>query len=196
MKKRIGVFCGSSLGNNPAFAVAARQLGEIIAQQGDVLVYGAGNIGLMGIVADAALNKGGHVIGIMPHHLAKYEIVHQGLQDLQLVDTMMERKTALIEQSDVFIALPGGFGTLDELSEVITWNQLKLIEKPVGILNTDGYYDHLLAFIDRAVADGLIRSEHRDSIVVDTHPEELLRKLNAFEGVEMEQWIKDIKSEK
>jgi uncharacterized protein (TIGR00730 family) len=196
MNKKIGVFCGSSLGTNTAFADAAEALGEAIVKNGDELIYGGGNIGLMGVIADKVLELGGKVRGIMPKHLAAHEIAHRKIQDLQLVETMMERKELLIKQSDMFVALPGGFGTLDESSEVITWNQLKLIQKPFGILNTDGFYDHLLAFIDRAVADKLIRKEHRDSLFVGDNPEELLEKLTGFKGVSMEKWVEDIKAEK
>lgn len=196
MNKKIGVFCGSSLGSNTAFADAAEALGEAIVKNGDELVYGGGNIGLMGVIADKVLELGGKVTGIMPNHLAAHEIAHRNIQDLQLVETMMERKELLIRQSDVFVALPGGFGTLDESSEVITWNQLKLIQKPFGILNTDGFYDHLLGFIDRAVADKLIRKEHRDSIFAEENPEILLEKLIDFKGVSVEKWVQDIKAEK
>lgn len=196
MNKKIGVFCGSSLGSNTAFADAAEALGTAIVKNGDELVYGGGNIGLMGVIADKVLELGGKVTGIMPGHLAAHEIAHRDIQDLQLVETMMERKELLIKQSDVFVALPGGFGTLDESSEVITWNQLKLIQKPFGILNTDGFYDHLLAFIDRAVEDKLIRKEHRDSIFAEKNPEVLLGKLTEFKGISMEKWVEDIKAEK
>lgn len=196
MNKKIGVFCGSSLGSNTAFADAAEALGEAIVKNGNELVYGGGNIGLMGVIADKVLELGGKVTGIMPRHLAAHEIAHRDIQDLQLVETMMERKELLINQSDMFVAMPGGFGTLDESSEVITWNQLKLIEKPFGLLNVDGFYDHLLAFIDRAVSDKLIRQEHRNSIAVDDNPRKLLQKLDASEGVTMDKWIRDIKAEK
>ncbi len=196
MNKKIGVFCGSSLGSNTAFADAAEALGAAIVKNGDELVYGGGNIGLMGVIADKVLELGGKVTGIMPGHLAAHEIAHRKIQDLQLVETMMERKELLIKQSDVFVALPGGFGTLDESSEVITWNQLKLIQKPFGILNTNGFYDHLLAFIDRAVEDKLIRKEHRDSIFTEENPEVLLGKLTEFKGISMEKWVEDIKAEK
>lgn len=196
MNKKIGVFCGSSLGANMAFADAAEALGEAIVKNGNELIYGGGNIGLMGVIADKVLELGGKVTGIMPKHLAAHEIAHRKIQDLQLVESMMERKELLIKQSDVFVALPGGFGTLDESSEVITWNQLKLIQKPFGILNTAGFYDHLLAFIDRAVEDKLIRKEHRDSIFAEEKAEVLLEKLIDFKGVSVEKWVEDIKAEK
>jgi len=196
MKSRICVFCGSSLGSNPTYVTAAEALGDAIAHNGYNLVYGGGNIGLMGVIADKVLEEGGHVSGIMPEHLAAHEIAHRNIQDLQLVEDMMERKKALIAQSDMFIAMPGGFGTLDELSEVITWNQLRLIEKPVGLLNVNGFFDHLLAFINRAVEDNLIRQEHQDSIVIEQDPNQLLSGLKNTQSVTMEKWIRDIKSEK
>ena len=196
MKSRICVFCGSSLGSNPSYVAAAEALGEAIAHNGYSLVYGGGNIGLMGVIADKVLDGGGHVTGIMPEHLAAHEIAHRNIQDLQLVEDMMERKKALIAQSDMFIAMPGGFGTLDELSEVITWNQLKLIEKPVGLLNVNGFFDHLLAFINRAVEDNLIRQEHQDSIVIEQDPNQLLSGLKNTQSVTMEKWIRDIKTKK
>ena len=196
MKSGICVFCGSSLGSNPAFVRAAEALGEAIVNNGYSLVYGGGNIGLMGVIADKVLDCGGYVTGIMPEHLAAHEIAHRKIQDLQLVEDMMERKKALIAQSDMFVAMPGGFGTLDETSEVITWNQLKLIDKPVGLLNVNGFFDHLRAFINRATEDRLIREEHRDSIVVEENPVKLLAGLKNTKSVPMEKWIRDIKSEK
>lgn len=194
MLKKICVFCGSSIGNN-AFAEAAEELAEEMVRRDMELIYGGGNIGLMGIIADRMLAAGGRVTGIMPQHLADHEIAHQKIHDLKIVDSMMERKKLLLEMSGAFIALPGGFGTLDEMSEAITWNQLKLMRKPVGFLNINKYYDHLIAFLDHAVEEGLIRREHRDSIIVEDLPEKILDRLKAFEGFPMDKWIRDIKSE-
>jgi len=196
MLNKICVFCGSSMGNKPAYADAAEQLGKEIAARKMELVYGGGNIGLMGIIADEVLARKGKVTGVMPQHLVDHEIAHQHIRELKIVNDMMERKKVLLEMSDAFIALPGGFGTLDEMSEAITWNQLKLMQKPVGFLNIDGYYDHLIAFIDRATEDSLIRREHRDSIMIASDPIELLSSLKSFEGFSMEKWIRDVKSEK
>jgi len=195
MIKSVCVFCGSSLGNNKLYIEAAEKLGVYLAEKKITLVYGGGNIGLMGVIADAALKNGGKVIGVMPGHLAKHEIAHTGLTEFFVTDDMMERKKKLIEISDAFISMPGGFGTLDESSEVLTWNQLRLIQKPFGLLNVDGYYDDLLKFIDRGVRDLLIRKEHQKSIFVDEDPITLMNKLGYFEPVEMEKWISDIKAE-
>lgn len=196
MLNKICVFCGSSMGKDPAYADAAEQLGKEIATRHMELVYGGGNIGLMGIIADTVLAHKGKVTGIMPRHLVDLEIAHQQIQELKIVNDMMERKKLLLEISDAFIAMPGGFGTLDEMSEAITWNQLKLMHKPVGLLNTDGYYDHLIAFIKRATEDSLIRPEHRDSIIIASDPIELISSLKTFEGFSMDKWIRDVKSEK
>ena len=196
MVYRICVFCGSSIGNNAAYAAAAEALGREIAGKNYELVYGGGNIGLMGIIADKVLEEGGRVIGVMPQHLADHEIAHENLHELKIVDDMMQRKKVLLELSDAFIAMPGGFGTLDEISEAITWNQLKLMNKPVGFLNTEGYFDQLMAFIERATDDALIRKEHRDTLILEKDPTKILNKLQSFEGTSMDKWIRDIKSEK
>ncbi|MEA3504233.1 MAG: TIGR00730 family Rossman fold protein [Bacteroidota bacterium] len=194
MIKSICVFCGSSIGNNPLYADAAEKLGILLAENNITLVYGGGNIGLMGIIADAALKNGGKVIGVMPGHLAEHEIAHTGLTEFYVTDNMMDRKKKLIEISDAFISMPGGFGTLDESAEVLTWNQLHLIHKPFGLLNIDGYFDGLLQFVNRGVQDSLIREEHKKSIFVDDNPEKLVNKLGFFAPVEMEKWISDIKA--
>lgn len=196
MLEKVCVFCGSSIGNNSSYAKAAESLGSEIAQRGLELVYGGGNIGLMGLIADRVLEKGGKVTGVMPQHLVDYEIAHQYINELKIVETMMERKKLLMELSDGFIALPGGFGTLDEISDVITWNQLKLMNKPMGFLNVEGFYDHLSAYIKRAVDDALIRQEHSEKIIFEEDPGKILDRLKTFEGFAMDKWINDIKSEK
>lgn len=196
MLEKVCVFCGSSIGNNKSYGNAAEDLGSEIAQRGLELVYGGGNVGLMGAIADRVLEKGGKVTGVMPQHLADYEIAHQHITELKIVKTMMERKKMLMELSDVFIALPGGFGTLDEMSEVITWNQLKLMNKPMGFLNVEGFYDHLSAYIKRAVDDALIRQEHSEKIIFEEDSGKILDRLKSFEGFAMDKWIDDIKSEK
>ncbi|MCF8230910.1 MAG: TIGR00730 family Rossman fold protein [Bacteroidales bacterium] len=196
MVEKICVFCGSSIGNNKSYAAAAEALGSEIARKDMELVYGGGNVGLMGAIADRVLEKGGKVTGVMPQHLADYEIAHQHITELKIVKTMMERKKMLMEMSDAFIALPGGFGTLDEISEVITWNQLKIMSKPMGFLNVKGFYDHLLKFIERATDDALIRQEHIDKVIFEEEPARILDCLKTFEGFTMDKWIDDIKSEK
>jgi hypothetical protein len=154
--KRICVFCGSHVGNDEAYARMARDTAEKIVRAGYGIVYGGGSIGLMGIVADTALACGGEVIGVIPHALARTEIAHEGLTELHLVSTMHERKAMMDEASDAFIALPGGFGTMDEFCEVLTWRQLRILDKPIGLLNYRGYYDALLALFDSMVREGFI----------------------------------------
>lgn len=175
--RAIGVFCGSSVGGERAYTQAAWQLGELLAKQDITLVYGGAQIGLMGSVADAALAAGGRVIGVMPRLLIDKELGHHDLTELRVVDTMAERKEVMMSLADAFIALPGGIGTLDELFEVWTANQLGLQNKPCGLLNTLGYFDHLLHFLDRAVADGFLRPAHREVLHLHHQPEPLLERL-------------------
>ncbi len=164
--RRVGVYCGSSFGNNPAFRAEARALGEAIAKAGLGLVYGGASVGLMGAVADAALAAGGEVIGVLPEVLNGKEIAHTGLTALELVPTMHERKARMHALADGFIALPGGYGTLDELLEAVTWAQLRLHEKPCVLVNTAGYWNGLLAFLDSAVAAGFLKAENRELLKV------------------------------
>jgi uncharacterized protein (TIGR00730 family) len=175
----IGVFCGSSSGANAAYGAAARQTGELIARRGMTLVYGGGRVGLMGALADAALAAGGTVIGVIPQMLRNREIAHVGLSELRVVGTLAERKTVMGELSDAFIALPGGLGTLDELFEVWTWNQLKLQDKPCGLLNVQGYFDPLLEFLNDTVREGFVRQSSRELLTVSTSAEELLERFFA-----------------
>ena len=157
----ICVFCGANPGDDPAFMRAAAELGEAIAGSHHALVYGGGRVGLMGAVADAALRAGGDVVGFIPQALVDREIAHRGLTELVVTGSMHTRKAAMADRSDAFIALPGGFGTLEEVLEVLTWNQLGIVSKPVALLNVNGYFDALLAFIDHAVVAGLIKPAHR-----------------------------------
>lgn len=166
MLKRVCVFCGANSGIRPVFAEAARQLACELADRGMGVVYGGGNVGLMGEVADAALGSGAEVIGVIPRSLVDRELAHAGLSALHIVGTMHERKALMADLSDAFIALPGGFGTLDEYFEVLTWAQLGLHAKPCGLLNVNGYFDHLLAFLDRAVTEGLLQARNRDMFCV------------------------------
>jgi uncharacterized protein (TIGR00730 family) len=168
------VFCGSSTGNRPEYVEAARRLGLEIARRGLTLVYGAGDIGLMGVLADAVLEAGGKVVGVIPHSLMERELGHEGLTELHVVSTMHERKALMADRSDAFIALPGGYGTLDELFEIVTWAQLGIHSKPVGLADVSGYFSPLLAWVDRAVADGLIREQHRGLLLVDADVVRLL----------------------
>lgn len=157
--EKICVYCGANSGNNPAFIEAARKLGHMFAKENIELVYGGGKVGLMGAVADAVLEKGGRVTGIIPQKLVEKEQAHHGIQDLRVVNDMHERKAAMAALADAFIALPGGFGTLEELFEVLTWSQIGYHQKPVAILDVDQYYAHLQAFIDHAKTTGLISPE-------------------------------------
>ncbi|MCX6906256.1 MAG: TIGR00730 family Rossman fold protein [Verrucomicrobia bacterium] len=187
--KRICVFCGSSAGNDPVFAEAARATGETLARHKLGLVYGGGNIGLMGLVADAVLAQSGEVIGVIPQALVDKELAHRGLTELRVVNSMHERKAMMAELADGFIALPGGYGTLEEFCEVLTWAQLGLHRKPCGLLNTSGFYDPLLAQIDHAVRNGFIREQHRACLVVDSRPAALLERLRLVHPPAIHKWI-------
>jgi hypothetical protein len=187
--KRLGVFCGSSVGVKPVYADAAREMGRLIASRGIGLVYGGGNVGLMGVLADAALQAGGHVIGVIPRALADREIAHTGLTDLHVVDSMHSRKAMMADLSDAFIAMPGGVGTFEEFFEAVTWTQLGLHRKPCGLLNVDGFYTPLEFFIDQAVSEGFIRPVHRVAIIVDNNAERLLNTLSTIDLPDVPKWI-------
>jgi hypothetical protein len=188
--RRVCVFCGSSSGADPAFASAAARFGALVASRGIGLVYGGGSVGLMGVLADAALRTGGHVIGVIPSALALKEVAHDGLPDLRIVATMHERKALMADLADAFVALPGGLGTLDELFETLTWAQLGIHRRPCGLLDVGGYYQPLLAFLDRAVDMRFLRREHRDLLLVDEDPERLLDRLARYSPpAETEKWI-------
>jgi uncharacterized protein (TIGR00730 family) len=187
--RRICVFCGSSPGASPAYAEAARQLGRLLAQRGLGLVYGGGNVGLMGILADAVLAEGGEVIGVIPHSLMAREVGHSGLTDLRVVGTMHERKALMADLSDGFIALPGGIGTLDEWFEIWTWAQLGLHAKPCGLLDVQNYYSPLLAFLDHMVQERFLRDTHRSFVLVDTDPSLRLDRMAAHNPPAVEKWI-------
>jgi uncharacterized protein (TIGR00730 family) len=177
MFRRICVFCGSSSGVHPVYEQAARDVGRLLCQRGIELVYGGGNVGLMGTVANACLNAGGRVIGVIPQALADKEVAHTGLTELRIVGSMHERKLAMADLSDAFVALPGGYGTWEEFFEVLTWSQLGIQRKACGVLNVNGYYDPLLAMADRAVTEGFVRPVHRDLLLTDADPQRLLDRL-------------------
>lgn len=188
--KSVAVFCGSSSGSSPGYADLARSLGAEIAASGKALVYGGGNVGLMGIVADAALEANGRVIGVMTRALMDKELGHSGLMDLRITETMHQRKAMMEREAGGFIALPGGFGTLDEIFEIITWGQLGIHRKPVGILDTaDGFFRHLVEFMDDLVANGFVRPEHREMIHIDTDPARLLQRMDAWQPMFDEKWL-------
>lgn len=162
------VFCGSAMGTDPRYAQVAGVLGRAIANRGMTLVYGGAHVGLMGVVADAALAAGGRVVGVMPTSLVNRELAHHGVQDLRVVASMHERKNLMASLSDAFVTLPGGVGTLDELFEMLTWTQLHFHAKPCLLLDVDGYFEPLVAFVDRAVAQGFIQQECRDALLVES----------------------------
>ena len=164
--KRVAVYCGSTNGSDPAFLAEAKRLGQLIAESGLGLVYGGASVGLMGAVADAALAGGAEVIGVLPEILSGSEIAHRGLTTLEMVPTMHERKARMVKLADAFLMLPGGYGTLDEMMEIVTWKQLRLHAKPCILINTSGYWDVLLEFLDRAVEAGFLKTENRELLEV------------------------------
>ena len=172
---KLCVFCGSSSGTRGEYKQAAIELGKALAARGFGLVYGGASVGLMGEIADAVLAHGGEAIGVIPRALQKKELAHKGLSELHLVDSMHQRKALMVELADGFIALPGGFGTLDELFEALTWSQLGIHNKPIGLLNSAGYYDQLISFINTSVAAGFVRTQHRDDILMAAQPADLLQ---------------------
>lgn len=188
--KTIAVFCGSSAGANVVYAQKAKELGEHIGAKGFQLVYGGGNIGLMGIIANAALKAGSKVTGILPHFLHKKEVGHLALSELILVNTMHERKQKIEQLSDAFIAMPGGFGTLEEVSEMLTWAQLGLHQKPIGLYNINGFYDLLLHQMDIMVTEGFLKPQNRTMILQHTNAALLMESLANYKPVKVLKWLK------
>lgn len=187
--RRVCVFCGSSAGRSPHYAAAAASLGRALAQRGMELVFGGGKVGLMGALADAALAAGGVVHGVIPHALVKKELAHPGVTASHVVDTMHQRKQLMADLADAFVALPGGMGTLDEVCEVLTWAQLGLHGKPVGLLNVRNYFAGFLAQLDHAREEGLLRPDHRAMLQVADDPAALLAALEAYRPTTAEKWI-------
>ncbi|MGH7807260.1 MAG: TIGR00730 family Rossman fold protein [Thermodesulfobacteriota bacterium] len=187
--KRICVFCGSSNGIQRVYSEAARAVGVALARRNIGLVYGGGGIGLMSAVAEAVIKEGGEVIGVIPQALFSKEVAHQGLKDLRVVGSMHERKALMAELSDGFIALPGGYGTLEEFCEVLTWAQLGFHRKPCGILNVEGFYNQLLLFLDHAVSEGFVHELHRSLVLEDQDPERLLDRLMSYKPPLLDKWI-------
>ena len=188
--KRVCVYCGSNPGASPAYVAAARALGRELARRGLGLVYGGASVGVMGAVADAVLAEGGTVTGVIPHFFAVKEVAHQGLDELLVVDSMHERKARMADLSDGFIALPGGWGTLEEIFEVLTWAQLGLHAKPCGLLNVDGYFDDLDRFLERAVVEAFVRPEYRPMIMLDDAADRLLDRFAAYRAPRVKKWIR------
>lgn len=189
MLKRICVFCGSNVGAREIYIRNARTLGMEMARREMTLVYGGGKVGLMGVIADAVLQNGGEAIGVMPDHLIAREVQHRGLTELRVVGTMHERKAMMADLADGFIAMPGGFGTYDEFCEVVTWAQLGLHRKPLGMLNTAGFFDALLTMFDHATREGFIRPDHRAMLRVCDDPKSLLDEMQTYRAPVVEKWI-------
>lgn len=187
--KRICVFCGSSLGKEEQYKSRAKELGKVIALSDIELVYGAGNVGLMGEIARSVLENKGRVIGIIPKKIYE-KVEHVELSELHIVDGMHERKAMMYELADAFIALPGGIGTIEELSEVFTWKQLGYHSKPVGILNISGYYDKFLAFLEHMTSEGFLKEAHYNMLIVDNNPLQLINKIQTFEVDYIDKWVK------
>lgn len=187
--KRLCVFCGSSPGVRPAYRQAAESLARCLASRGIGIVYGGSHVGLMGALADAALAGGGEVIGVIPRSLSDKELAHAGLTRLHVVDTLHARKARMAELADGFMALPGGFGTFDELCEALTWTQLGLQRKPCGLLNVEGYFDPLLQMFDRAVTEKFLKPAHRQMVLAEAGPEALLARMLAWEAPVVEKWL-------
>ena len=186
---RLCIFCGSSSGARPGYAAATAELARLLAARGIGIVYGGASVGLMGLLADTAMEAGGEVIGVIPESLEAKEIGHQGLTHLRVVASMHERKALMAELSDGFIALPGGSGTLEELFEVFTWSQLGLHRKACALLNVEGYYDGLATFLDHAVDERFLRPEHRAMLLCESTPAAVLDALDAFEPPVVDKWI-------
>ena len=187
--KRICVYCGSSPGKLPEYRDAARSLGHELAARGIGLVYGGASIGVMGTVADAVLEKGGEAFGVIPYVLAAREVAHTGLNELFVVNSMHERKSKMAEMSDGFIALPGGWGTIEEIFEMLTWAQLGLHEKPCGLLNISTYYDHLFTFLEHAIDQRFVQREFRPMIMMDQSASALLDRFRDYRAPKVKKWI-------
>lgn len=187
---RLCVFCGSNHGVRPEYADAARELGAVLAEEGITLVYGGGRVGLMGEVADAVLERGGDVIGVIPHALDTRELAHDSLTEMHVVGTMHERKALMADLADGFVSLPGGMGTCDESFEILTWAQLGIHAKPCGLLNVCGYFDKLIAFVDHAVEQQFIKAEYRALILVDHDPRRLLERMRTYRSPVTDKWVR------
>lgn len=194
--KSICVFCGSSPGALTEYSSAARELGRLMGLQGLTLVYGGSNIGLMRVIADACMANGGHVIGVMPHGLIDREVAYRDLKEFHVVASMSERKAKMAALSDAFIAMPGGIGTLDEIFEAMSWNQLEIMDKPIALLNTAGFYNDLVKFLDHVTHQKFVRPEHRNNLIVNDDPARLIAEIHNHVNQKVDsKWIDDLKSE-
>jgi uncharacterized protein (TIGR00730 family) len=188
----LAIFCGSGQGNNPRFTLIAQELGKYLALNQIKMIYGGAHVGLMGKVADSCLHNNGHVVGVIPRFLSQKEIVHEGLTEIIETKSMHERKALMEELADGFIAIPGGFGTLDELFEILTWAQLGLHTKPIGILNVDNFYTPLLNMLETMETNQLLKPIHKNMLLVSETKEELLKKMQAYQAPELPKWIKKL----
>lgn len=191
--KNIAVFCGSAKGGKEIYAQKAYELGKLFVKNNFSMVYGSGNVGLMGVIADSMIEENGHVIGVITQHLVDVEVAHKHISETHIVQTMSERKTLINELSDAFLILPGGFGTLDELFEMLTLNQLNLIKKPIGIFNIDGYYDKLYELLEHFVAEKFIRKEHLDLFFFESEEGKIIEQLREFRPTETAKWLENYK---
>ena len=187
--RSVCVFCGASSGHDPAYALAARRFGEVLARHGIELVWGAGNVGLMGVVADAVLSHGGRAVGVIPDFMVERELAHTAASEILIVDSMHARKAAMAERADAFVALPGGFGTLDELFEILTWAQLHIHSKPIGLLNVQGFFDPLLAMVRHMSREGFITARHLALLHEDVHADNLLDAMRRYQP-EAGDWVR------
>lgn len=187
--KSVAVYCGSSAGTNEIYTQQAHEMGRVLAERNMTLVYGGGRVGLMGTVADSVMQHGGKAIGVIPDFLANKELAHNGLTELHIVKTMHERKLLMADLAEGFVAMPGGYGTLEELFEVLTWGQLGLHRKAIGLLNVEGYYDHLLRALDHMVQEGLLRGENRQQLLNNPTPNGIIDQMLAYVPVEVPKWL-------
>lgn len=187
--RRLAVFCGSNPGARPDYVQAARSFGKLLASRGVGIVYGGSNVGLMQALADATLDELGDIIGVIPRMLVEREVANKALTDLRIVDSMHARKALMAELADGFVAMPGGIGTLEEFFEIWTWAQLGMHDKPCGLLNVAGYFDPLLEFLDRAVAEKFVREVHRKMVIVESDPAALLARFEEYEPPRVVKWI-------
>ena len=194
--KNIAVFCGSAVGNRAIYTSKTHLLGKLFVENDFSLIYGSGNVGLMGVLADSMLEENGHVIGVITQHLLDVEVAHKHISQTHIVDSMSERKMLIDKLSDGYLILPGGYGTLDELFEMLTLNQLGIIKKPIGIFNIDGYYNKMFELLDHFVAERFIRPEHKELFFVSEDENELIAKLKTFEPKETRKWLEDFKDTK
>jgi len=193
--KKICIFCGSSMGFDPIYRQKAAELGQVLADNGCELLYGGGSVGLMKIIADVMMKRHCKVTGTITQHLLDMRVGHPEIDDLIVVETMSERKKILEDMADGFIAMPGGIGTMDEFFEVFVLSQLRVFDKPVALLNINGYYDDIIHFLDHAAKEGFVRNEHAKGLIVSDNPNELLEKMEHFQPSDVMKWVDEIKEQ-